>query len=94
MSMKSFHFNDKGRKDQHEENKDKDPIRVVSSSTSSCMQSHITEVDMADEEIISMAISIWGLNPPAMVSPIHNNHYFASDDGIGDFLSGIDWNRP
>ncbi|KAL3804676.1 hypothetical protein HJC23_008491 [Cyclotella cryptica] len=64
------------------------------SSASAHAQGEITEVDMNDEEIISMAITIWGLCPCAMRSVTEEDRDFVSNGGINSFLSGIDWNAP
>eukprot|EP00804_Cyclotella_cryptica_P017828 CCRYP_001226-RA/>CCRYP_001226-RA protein AED:0.24 eAED:0.24 QI:74/1/1/1/1/1/2/87/281 len=61
-------------------------------STSGYRQSQITEVDMADEEIISIAITVWGLSPRALNPTVRKDSEFVNDEGIGDFMSGIDWN--
>eukprot|EP00804_Cyclotella_cryptica_P017832 CCRYP_001230-RB/>CCRYP_001230-RB protein AED:0.42 eAED:0.63 QI:414/0/0.5/1/1/1/2/0/133 len=90
--MTSFRFDDEESKEQPTDEKNQVQTHGQATRSSSHRQSHITEVDVTDKEIISMAISFWGLSPPVVNSSVENNNDFVYDDGIGDFLSGIDWN--
>eukprot|EP00804_Cyclotella_cryptica_P011480 CCRYP_017055-RC/>CCRYP_017055-RC protein AED:0.08 eAED:0.08 QI:315/1/1/1/0.25/0/5/745/242 len=56
------------------------------------IRSHITEVDMTDEEIISVAIEVWDTSSTTTDLSCENlANDFAGDKDLHDFLSGIDW---
>ncbi|KAL3796695.1 hypothetical protein HJC23_009995 [Cyclotella cryptica] len=64
-------------------------VREVARST----PIHVPDVDMSDDEIVLIAINLWGLNRSVMQSlPVQGDDYFVSDEDLSNFLAGTDWN--
>lgn len=50
----------------------------------------ITEVDMSDEEIIAIAMTVWGVSPTELFSE-HNDNNMPVDRELREFLFSIEW---
>jgi hypothetical protein len=71
----------------------KEQVTVQVRATADPTQILIPDVDMTDEEIVLIAIDVWGLNPSVMGSlPVQSEECFVSDEDLSNFLTGMDWN--
>lgn len=81
-----------GSDDSREEQTNQVGRRGKETAKSGQSPSRITQVDMTDEEIISLALEVWETSSPDTALSFQNvADDVARDEDLRDFLSGIDW---
>lgn len=74
-------------------NHPKEQVTAQVRATTAPTQIFISDVDMTDEEIVLIAIDVWGLNPSVKDwLAVQSEEYFVSDEDLSNFLTGMDWN--